>query len=189
MCIFSPASWRVQEDALLLAKVEVHGLNQWSLVASAIPGRKSKQCSERYGAECGYLHNFHSDYESLCLQNQSYRYKHHLRPDITKHSWTRYEDLALVTGQYLIGNKWTEMYVHLKNHNKSSYLSLIACTHLYLIASLFNLTMYILFGNLIFECCYFLSGTEPKSFPEGAIRKFMFSSCCSCKMMCSVKLV
>ena len=35
--------------------VELHGLNQWTLVASALQGRGSKQCCERYEAEPNQL--------------------------------------------------------------------------------------------------------------------------------------
>ncbi len=52
---FSPDSWLLQEDALLLAMVEVYGLKRWSLVASALPCRGNKQCYERYHASKSIL--------------------------------------------------------------------------------------------------------------------------------------
>ena len=38
------------------------------------------------------------------------RYKNYLRPDICNDSWTKEEDLAILTGQSVVGNKWTEMW-------------------------------------------------------------------------------
>ena len=37
------------------------------------------------------------------------RYKHYLRPDVVKDVWTKEEDLAILTCQSVVGNKWTEM--------------------------------------------------------------------------------
>ena len=37
------------------------------------------------------------------------RYKHYLSPDVVKDMWTKEEDLAILTGQSVVGNKWTEM--------------------------------------------------------------------------------
>ncbi len=37
------------------------------------------------------------------------RYQYHLSPDVVKDPWTKEEDLAIVTAQSRLGNKWTEM--------------------------------------------------------------------------------
>ena len=37
------------------------------------------------------------------------RYKYHLSPHVVKEDWTKEEDLAIITGQSLVGNKWTDM--------------------------------------------------------------------------------
>jgi len=50
--------------------VELYGTKQWARIALVLPGRKGKQCRERW-------HN-------------------HLNPDINKDAWTNDEDLKLV---------------------------------------------------------------------------------------------
>ncbi len=97
----------MQQDALLLSMVELHGLNQWTKVASAFPGRESKQCCERYGRAPIVLSPLNFGVHGL--KTVSYRYKHHLSPDIIKDAWTRHDDLAIVKGHSLMGNKWAEM--------------------------------------------------------------------------------
>jgi len=55
--------WTSEEDEAVLAHVEKYGPRGWSRIALAIPGRKGKQCRERW-------HN-------------------HLKPEIRKDPWTR----------------------------------------------------------------------------------------------------
>ncbi len=108
-----PVSWLLQEDARLLAMVEVYGLKQWTQVASALPCRGSKQCCERYGTR--FKNQIVLRCPTICLSDLTlcgFRYKHHLSPDIIKDSWTRHEDLAIVNGQSCVGNKWAEMWEH-----------------------------------------------------------------------------
>jgi hypothetical protein len=57
----------------VIAYVEKFGTKQWARIAQVLPGRKGKQCRERW-------HN-------------------HLNPDINKDAW-RYSVLALLVQKY-----------------------------------------------------------------------------------------
>lgn len=39
--------WTKEEDAKVLALVELHGAKKWSVIAAQLPGRIGKQCRER----------------------------------------------------------------------------------------------------------------------------------------------
>jgi hypothetical protein len=76
--------WTVHEDALLLSLIPRYGVDgNWSSLATNIPNRTGKQCRERY-------HN-------------------HLRPDITKESWSSAEDRIINEAQLKMGNQWTKI--------------------------------------------------------------------------------
>ena len=62
--------WSSDEDGRLRSLVSGHGIQQWALVASQMPGRNGKQCRERW-------HN-------------------HLDGTVNKAEWTEEEDQALL---------------------------------------------------------------------------------------------
>ncbi|KAJ1482050.1 Homeodomain-like protein, partial [Baffinella frigidus] len=59
------------------------GTKQWARIAAELPGRRGKQCRERW-------HN-------------------HLDPDISKESWTEWEDQRLLQAHAVLGNRWAEI--------------------------------------------------------------------------------
>jgi hypothetical protein len=67
---FVKGQWTKEEDELVCKYVELYGTKQWARIALVLPGRKGKQCRERW-------HN-------------------HLNPDISKDAWSNDEDLKLV---------------------------------------------------------------------------------------------
>lgn len=67
---FVKGQWTKEEDELVCKYVELYGTKQWARIALVLPGRKGKQCRERW-------HN-------------------HLNPDINKDAWNHEEDLKLV---------------------------------------------------------------------------------------------
>ena len=76
-------SWTADEDAKLLALVDVHGTSSWSVIADKLLIRTGKQCRERY-------HN-------------------HLQPNIKKGDWTEEEDAIIASMHEKIGNQWAEI--------------------------------------------------------------------------------
>ena len=75
--------WCRDEDVQLRACVKLFGEERWSHIAKHIPGRRGKQCRERW--------------------------KNHLDPHLNKSKWTKAEDMALLAAQRRIGNKWSEI--------------------------------------------------------------------------------
>jgi hypothetical protein len=75
--------WSSDEDGRLRSLVSGHGIQQWALVASQMPGRNGKQCRERW-------HN-------------------HLDGTVNKAEWTEEEDQALLDAHRVMGNKWAEI--------------------------------------------------------------------------------
>jgi hypothetical protein len=73
-------AWTTVEDELLAELVDEYEQHNWSLVASQLPGRNSKQCRERWW-------------------NQ-------LRPDVSRAPWTAEEDALILAVQQSVGNKW-----------------------------------------------------------------------------------
>ncbi|EKX32507.1 hypothetical protein GUITHDRAFT_98601 [Guillardia theta CCMP2712] len=67
---FIKGQWTREEDEKVIQYVEKYGTKQWARIAQVLPGRKGKQCRERW-------HN-------------------HLNPDINKLSWTVEEDARLI---------------------------------------------------------------------------------------------
>jgi hypothetical protein len=75
--------WTKQEDARLRELILTDGAANWSTLAMKIPGRKGKQCRERW-------------------QNQ-------LDPDVRKGPWSEEEDQVLIEAQKKYGNKWVDI--------------------------------------------------------------------------------
>mmetsp|Transcript_10735 Transcript_10735/g.36017 ORF Transcript_10735/g.36017 Transcript_10735/m.36017 type:complete len:524 (-) Transcript_10735:165-1736(-) len=75
--------WTKEEDELVIKYVSMYGTKQWARIALVLPGRKGKQCRERW-------HN-------------------HLNPDIVKEAWSTWEDLKLVEAHLIHGNRWAEI--------------------------------------------------------------------------------
>ena len=75
--------WTANEDALLIKLVERYGPKKWSVIALHVPGRKGKQCRERW--------------------------KNHLDSSVKKHPWSGEEDQVLLEAQGRIGNRWCEI--------------------------------------------------------------------------------
>ena len=83
ICPSIKGPWRHGEDALLRAGVETFGEENWAHIAKHIPGRRGKQCRERW--------------------------RNHLDPNLNKSKWTPEEDTALLAAQKRLGNKWSEI--------------------------------------------------------------------------------
>lgn len=75
--------WTPHEDAVVKAHVERHGPRGWALLAQTLPGRKGKQCRERY-------HN-------------------HLAPGINTDPWSAAEEATLLEAHSLYGNHWSQI--------------------------------------------------------------------------------
>lgn len=71
--------WTIDENQLLLQAVKECGKN-WKQVASRVPGRKAKQCRQRY--------------------------VNHLNPEIVKRPWSVEEDLVLCESIRQFGTSW-----------------------------------------------------------------------------------
>jgi len=87
-------TWSPEEDELLLKAVKRMGDRRWSEIALSIPGRKGKQCRERY--------------------------LNHLDPKLNKDPWTHEEDMILSANQELIGNHWSEIAKMLPGRSENS---------------------------------------------------------------------
>ena len=70
----------------MVASVREHGAKQWPHIAQYLPGRRSKQCRERW-------HN-------------------QLDPQIRKGPFDKSEDAIIVALQASMGNKWAEIAKH-----------------------------------------------------------------------------
>jgi len=75
--------WTAAEDAKLAELVSEHGPKKWSLIATALVSKGSKQCRRRW--------------------------KNFLSADIKKGGWTAEEDAILIESHLQHGNKWTEI--------------------------------------------------------------------------------
>merc|ERR1711871_495089 len=75
--------WTAEEDEVVIAHVEKHGPHGWSRITLTLPGRKGKQCRERY-------HN-------------------HLKPEIRKDPWTSFEERVLLEAHQKCGNHRAEI--------------------------------------------------------------------------------
>ncbi|GLJ45383.1 hypothetical protein SUGI_0955340 [Cryptomeria japonica] len=79
----SKGQWTPAEDSLLLHMVEKYGQQQWARIATNLPGRRGKQCRERW--------------------------QNHLRPDIKREEWSLEEECLLVKLHKQFGNKWAQI--------------------------------------------------------------------------------
>jgi len=75
--------WTAEEDEVVNAHVREHGPQSWSQIALILPGRKGKQCRERW-------HN-------------------HLKPEIRKDPWTKSEEGILLDAHRVHGNQWAHI--------------------------------------------------------------------------------
>eukprot|EP00948_MAST-09A_sp_MAST-9A-sp1_P001545 g1545.t1 len=75
--------WTEDEDKLLIKLVKRYGPKRWALISQHVPGRRGKQCRERF--------------------------KNHLDVGVNKSPWTPEEDDLLMEAQGRIGNKWSEI--------------------------------------------------------------------------------
>uniref|UniRef100_A0A7S0RFC0 Uncharacterized protein n=1 Tax=Pyramimonas obovata TaxID=1411642 RepID=A0A7S0RFC0_9CHLO len=75
--------WTEAEDNKLRRLVEQHGSKKWSLIASKLQTKASKQCRRRW--------------------------QNYLNAVVKKGSWSQEEDDILLRGHELHGNKWTEI--------------------------------------------------------------------------------
>ena len=75
--------WTREEDDLLVILVKRYGPKKWAVIAGHVPGRKGKQCRERW--------------------------KNHLDSSVKKTPWTPDEDAVLLEEQQRLGNKWCEI--------------------------------------------------------------------------------
>jgi len=71
------------DQAALIELVGKFGANEWSQIALELPGRKGKQCRERW-------HN-------------------NLDPSINKQPWSEDEDRAILESHRDLGNRWAEI--------------------------------------------------------------------------------
>ena len=72
--------WCAEEDLHLKGLVDQHGIKSWAIIASFLPQRNGKQCRERW--------------------------RHHLRPGLTKGEWTAEEEEEIWTRVLEFGTKW-----------------------------------------------------------------------------------
>lgn len=75
--------WSSEEDEIVLEHVRKYGPNGWSRIGVVLPGRKGKQCRERW-------HN-------------------HLKPEIRKDPWTTQEEMTLLEAHKKHGNHWAQI--------------------------------------------------------------------------------
>lgn len=79
----SMLAWTAEEDALLRSLIQEHGTKKWSLIASIIQSKSSKQCRRRW--------------------------KNSVDMEAKATSWTPSEDAQLVKYHRELGNKWTQI--------------------------------------------------------------------------------
>jgi hypothetical protein len=75
--------WSKDEDDTIMKLVQTYGAENWSMIASHLPGRIGKQCRERW--------------------------YNHLNPAIKKEPWSEEEERTLLESQEQMGNKWAEI--------------------------------------------------------------------------------
>lgn len=88
------AKWTAQEDAVLRAAVEVHGVRQWRLVAKHLPNRDNRQCS--------------------------YRWEHFSRVALDLGMWTEREDALLIHSVAKYGDSgghWAAVAANIRGKN------------------------------------------------------------------------
>jgi hypothetical protein len=96
--------WSKQEDETIVRLVATYGAENWSMIASHLPGRIGKQCRERW--------------------------YNHLDPSVKKEPWSEEEEQTLLETQQKLGNKWAEISKFLPgrpdNACKNHFNSLVA---------------------------------------------------------------
>ncbi|OHT16737.1 Myb-like DNA-binding domain containing protein [Tritrichomonas foetus] len=97
-CVRQPSyrkcMWTEAEDKLLKDAVEAHGVKNWSLISTLVPGRNGKQCRERWSGM--------------------------LDPDLAKDAWSIEEDQLLVKLHNEYGNKWAKISTFLPGRSRIS---------------------------------------------------------------------
>lgn len=86
--------WTKEEDEQLKELVAVHGSKAWKLISSMMPGRKSKQCRERW--------------------------TNVVDPKLNYAPWTEEEEQILILAQQELGNKWSQIEKRLPGRSANS---------------------------------------------------------------------
>uniref|UniRef100_A0A2P2JZC8 MYB family protein n=1 Tax=Rhizophora mucronata TaxID=61149 RepID=A0A2P2JZC8_RHIMU len=76
-------TWTPQEDDILRQQINLHGTENWSIIASKFTDKTTRQCRRRW-----------------------YTY---LNSDFKKGGWSPEEDILLCEAQRIFGNRWTEI--------------------------------------------------------------------------------
>ncbi|OVA13322.1 SANT/Myb domain [Macleaya cordata] len=76
-------TWTPQEDDILRDQINIHGTENWAIIASKFKDKTTRQCRRRW-----------------------YTY---LNSDFKKGGWTPQEDMLLCEAQKIFGNRWTEI--------------------------------------------------------------------------------
>ncbi len=102
--------WSKTEDSEIVALVGKYGPRRWSLIASSLPGRKGKQCRERW-------------------YNQ-------LDPNINTLPWTDSEDFVLMQAHHKVLNSFDILFpryplLPITNPSCSSTETLVSATSIY----------------------------------------------------------
>ena len=75
--------WSKEEDDKLRHLVEQHGLKNWKVIASCLPGRIGKRCAERWSE--------------------------HVNPDIQRVGWTPEEESTVIHAHRVYDTKWAKI--------------------------------------------------------------------------------
>ncbi|XP_030482831.2 transcription factor MYB124 isoform X1 [Cannabis sativa] len=76
-------TWTQEEDDILRQQINIHGTENWAIIASKFKDKTTRQCRRRW-----------------------YTY---LNSDFKKGGWSPEEDLLLCEAQKIFGNRWTEI--------------------------------------------------------------------------------
>lgn len=91
---YRKSKWTPDEDNLLRRSVEIHGNENWTAVATLVPGRNPKQCRERWTAQ--------------------------LDPALTRDDWTPQEDAILLHVHKSHGNSWARIAAFLPGRSSNA---------------------------------------------------------------------
>jgi hypothetical protein len=91
---FRKTKWTPDEDERLIASVCHFGTGNWTSVAQGVPGRKGKQCRERW-------------------VNQ-------ISPNLSREVWTAQEDAMLLQQHSFHGNAWSRISQFLPGRSSNS---------------------------------------------------------------------
>jgi hypothetical protein len=89
----SKSKFTHREDAMLVESVRIHGISNWSVVASALPGRNPRQCRDRW--------------------------ENYVNPDLTQQEWTDLEDALLLQQIEQIGPHWSRIAAFFPGRSKN----------------------------------------------------------------------